>query len=102
MPSGIGEPALPPVAIATTTTASATSESATSTRASRAVREMPRRLAPVRTATAARATSRCDHSEPGHAYDANVSAIAAHDAVFPITNPQPARNPHHSPSRSRP
>ena len=34
---------------------------------------------------------------PGTAYAANVSAIAAQDAVLPTTNPQPARNPHHSP-----
>src|SRR2546423_13717835 len=45
---------------------------------------------------------RWERSEPPTAYDANVSAIAAQDAVFPITNPQPAPKPPPAPSRSRP
>ena len=35
-------------------------------------------------------------------YAANVSAMAAQLAVLPTTKPQPARNPHQGPSRSRP
>ena len=34
--------------------------------------------------------------------DQVVSAIAAHEAVFPTTKPQPAVKPHHGPRRSRP
>ena len=46
--------------------------------------------------------ARLPQSDPGTTYDPNVIAIAAHDAVLPITNPHPATNPHHSPRRSRP
>src|SRR5205085_1687575 len=91
-----------PKAIAATTTASATTDAATSTRASRAVREMPRRFAPVRRTTAPSAVACLLQSDPGKTYEPNVIAIAAHDAVLPMTNAHPARNPHHSPRRSRP
>ena len=67
----------PPKAIAPTTTASAASDTATSTRASRAVREMPRRFAPVSAATAASPAARRNHSDPGTTYAPNVIAIAA-------------------------
>ena len=74
----------------------------TSTVASRAVRVMPRRLTTVRPTTAAIARNRVARASPPTAYVATVSAIAAHDAVLPTTNPHPATNPHHAPSRSRP
>ena len=54
-----------PKAIAATTTSSAVSDIATNTRASAAVREIPRRFAPVSTATAARAAALRPQSEPG-------------------------------------
>src|SRR5262249_32891773 len=91
-----------PNAIAPMTTANATSDAATSTLGGRAVREMPRRSAPASPTTAASPAARRPHSEPGSTYAPNVIAIAAHDAVFPTTNPKPAKKPHHSPRRSRP
>ncbi len=74
----------------------------TSTVASRAVLVMPRRLTAVRPTTATMARNRVANASPPTAYVATVSAIAAHEAVLPTTKPQPARNPHHGPSRSRP
>ncbi len=41
-------------------------------------------------------------ARPAHGVRQKVSAIAAQDATLPMTKAQPARNPHHSPSRSRP
>jgi hypothetical protein len=38
----------------------------------------------------------------GAAYAPNASAIAARLAIFPTTNPKPARKPKKGPSRSRP
>ncbi len=81
---------------------SAASVSASSTRVTVAVRVTPRRLTPVSTSTARAAAARSTHSGPSSAYAAKVSAIVAQDAVLPTTKPQPATNPHHSPSRSRP
>jgi hypothetical protein len=48
---------------------------------------MPRRFAPVRTTTAPSAAARLPSPDPGTTYDPNVIAIAAHDAVLPITKP---------------
>ena len=63
---------------------------------------MPRRLSAVKSTTAAAASPRCHQPAPGRAYAANVIAIAAQDAVLPMTKPQPARKPHQGPSTSRP
>src|SRR6266511_2647379 len=94
--------ASPLVATTATTATSAATESATSRRASDDVLVIPSRLTPVSASTARTPASRSAQTGPETAYAANVSAIAAHEAVLPTTNPQPARNPHHSPSRSRP
>ena len=45
----------------------------------------------VSASTASAATSRSAQTGPETVLAANVSAIAAHDAVLPTTKPQPAR-----------
>lgn len=64
-----------------------------------AVRVTPRRSTATIATTAAAATAR---AWSGQAWEPRVRAIAAHDAVLPVTNAHPARNPHVSPSRRRP
>ena len=85
-----------------TNNTSVASVSTRSTRAAVAVFVMPARLAAVSATTASAAATRVHQPPAGTAYAAKVIAMAAHDAVLPITKPQPARNPHHSPSTSRP
>ena len=64
-----------------------------------AVRVSPPRLTTATAATAVTATTR---SAPGQRYAPTVSAMAAHEAVLPTTNPQPATNPQTGPSWRRP
>jgi hypothetical protein len=97
-----GEASGTPAAVAARAVSSTSRVTVSRIRATVAVRVTPRRLARVSTATAATAAARCAQDAAGTAYAANVIAIAAHDAVLPTTKPQPARNPHHGPSTSRP